>query len=115
MKNLTIDATEKSIGRVAAEAAQFLMGKTDPSYERNKVSAVKVVIDNAGKTKVSDKKGIEKEYERYSGYPGGFRTLSLAETIEKKGFTEVYRLAVYGMLPRNKLRPIMMKNLTINE
>ncbi len=54
-------------------------------------------------------------HERYSGYPGGFKTDTNARVIEKKGWKGLYELAVYGMLPSNKLRPLMMKRLTITE
>ncbi len=111
----TIDATDKVLGRVASQAAKILMGKTTPDYVANKVADVKVVITNVGKTKMSEKRMLETLHERYSGYPGGFRQLNNANIVAKKGFAELYRLAVYNMLPNNKLRPLMMKRLTISE
>ncbi len=111
----TIDATGKAIGRVASEAAQVLMGKTSPSFERNKVSPVSVTIENASKVKISEKKKQEVSFEKYSGYPGGLKMTSLADFIDQKGYGELFKNAVFGMLPRNKLRPRMMKNLTVKE
>ena len=111
----TIDATGKKIGRVATEAAVFLMGKNKVSFRRNVVSGEKVSIINAGKLSISEKKKDGKIYKRYSGYPGGLKETSLGELLEKKGAREVLRKAVHGMLPGNRLRPRMMKNLEINE
>jgi len=54
-------------------------------------------------------------HETYSGQPGGFKTKTNAKVIEKKGWKGLYELAVFGMLPSNKLRPLMMKRLTITE
>lgn len=111
----TIDATGKVLGRVASAAAKALMGKTDPSYVDNKVSDVRVYITNASKTKVTEKRLKETLHETYSGQPGGFKQKTNAKIIEKKGWIGLYELAVYGMLPSNKLRPLMMKRLTITE
>ena len=58
---------------------------------------------------------LEKKYERYTGHPGGFRQDTMAKVVEKKGYAEVVKLAVYGMLPANKLRAVIMKNLIITE
>jgi len=110
-----IDATDKAFGRVASSVAKALMGKNSPDYVPNKVSNVRVEIINASKTKMSVRRMNETLHERYSGYPGGFRTSTNAEIIGKKGWRGLYELAIYGMLPSNKLRPIMMKHLTITE
>jgi len=111
----TIDATGKKLGRVASEAARLLMGKNQPDFVRNKVLGGKVEIVNTSKADISEKKLLEKTYARYSGYPGGLRTPSMRSVIEKKGYREVFLLAVYGMLPSNKLRPQIMKNLSVKE
>lgn len=111
----TIDASEKVFGRVASEAAKNLMGKNLPDYSPNKVSAVSVTIINASKTKMSERRMNETLHERYSGQPGGFRKETNARIIEKKGWKGLYELAVFGMLPSNRLRPLMMKKLTIKE
>ena len=111
----TIDATEKAIGRTSSEVAILLMGKNDTDFVKNKVSENKVEIINASKVKMSEKKGKTVFHETYSGYPGGLKIKSNEQIAAKKGFAELSRLAVYGMLPANKLRPRMMKNLTIKE
>lgn len=111
----TIDASGRAPGRVAAEAAVLLMGKNDPSFTKNKPSTNRVIIQNASKLKVSERKMTETEYARYSGYPGGFRYQKMAELIAKKGYSEVIRQAVHGMLPSNKLRSIVIKHLTVTE
>ena len=111
----TIDASEKVFGRVASEAAKNLMGKNSPDYVTNKVADVLVVITNASKTKMTDRRKNETLHERYSGQPGGFRVETNAKILDKKGWKGLYELAVYGMLPSNKLRPLMMKRLTIKD
>ncbi len=111
----TIDATGKKIGRIATEAASYLMGKFDPAFARNKVSDVKVTIENASKIAVTDKKLKETTHHTYSGYPGGLKQETLLAVKAKKGMSEIVKVAVYGMLPKNKLRSIMIKNLKITE
>ncbi len=111
----TIDAKEKSVGRVASEAAVFLMGKNSPSFRRNVAPDVKVNIVNTDLAKFNPKKLDDKIYKRYSGYPGGQREIPMKKIIEKKGTPEVFRIAVKGMLPKNRLQNTMMKNLSISE
>jgi large subunit ribosomal protein L13 len=113
--NYTIDSTDKTLGRVASAAAKALMGKNTPDYVANKVADVRVYITNASKTKMSERRMEETLHERYSGYPGGFKTATNVEIIKKKGWKALYELAVFGMLPANKLRPLMMKRLIITE
>jgi len=110
-----IDASGKVFGRVASEAAKDLMGKKLPDYVANKVADVSVVIVNASKTKMTERRKNETLHERYSGQPGGFKTETNAKILEKKGWSALYELAVYGMLPQNKLRSLMMKRLTIKD
>lgn len=111
----TIDASDRSVGRVATETAKILMGKDDPSFVRNKPAAVTVHITNASKARIPASKRSQKIYKQYSGHPGGLKETSMEELIEKKGYAEVFRNAVYGMLPANKLRKVMLKNLTVSE
>ena len=110
-----IDAKGKKLGRVAQEAAALLMGKNDPSFERNKLQDVKVTIVNASQADISPEKLENKEYERYSGYPGGLVYEKMKRTVEKHGYGEVFRYAVMGMLPANRLADKMMKNLIVKE
>ena len=111
----TIDAAGKVPGRVATQVAVLLMGKNRTDYARNRVPDVEVEVTNAGAMWISPKKRVEKTYARHSGYPGGLTVESVQQVIDKKGAKEVLKKAVYGMLPKNKLRPQMMKRLTIND
>lgn len=110
----TLDASDKRLGRFATEVAVLLMGKDRPDFARNKVAPVKVVIENVDAMDISAKKTKEKVYEHYTGYPSGLRKQTLEKIQKDKGTAEVLRKAVYGMLPGNKLRAEMMKNLSIN-
>ncbi len=110
-----IDASGKALGRVASEAAAALRGKNSPDYERHVSPTVRVSITNASKLDIGPKKLKEKIYHHYSGYPGGMKTETLANVTTKKGYAEALRRAIYGMLPGNKLKKIMMNNLTITE
>lgn len=111
----TLDAENKRIGRVATQAAVYLMGKNLNDFKRNIVPEVKVEVKNASKVLVNDTKFKTKTYSRYSGYPGGLRQPTMKQVTVKKGFSEVIKEAVSGMLPKNKLRAKMLKNLVITE
>lgn len=111
----TIDATGKKLGRLATEVAMKLMGKNTASYERHVAPKSKVTILNAGALVIDEKKKRTKAYSKYSGYPGGLKMVSMEKEIANGGHKKVIETAVYGMLPSNKLRPIMMKNLTIKD
>lgn len=111
----TIDAQGKKLGRVASEAANFLMGKRTVTFVRNKVSGVQVKITNTSKADFGVKKLDGKEYVTFTGFRGGLYTEKLSELIARKGAKEVFERAVYRMLPSNSLRKQMMKNLTITE
>ena len=111
----TIDAKGKKLGRVASEAAQLLMGKESATYERNVAGDNVVEILNASQADISDAKKDEYLYKSFSGFAGGLSQLTMRRTIEKKGYSEIFWQAVYGMLPRNKLRAVMIKNLKISE
>jgi large subunit ribosomal protein L13 len=109
----TFDAAGRPLGRVASEAAHALLGKRSVNYVQNFVLPVEVTIINASKLAIEEKKMKQKEYTRYTGYPGGLRIQNLAMLKDKKGIEEVLRKAVDGMIPRNKLRKDRMKRLTI--
>lgn len=113
--NYTIDATNKSLGRLATEVATLLMGKNSAEFTRNTVSTNLVTVTNASKLKVDQKKLLEKTYKRYSGYPGGLKISTMDHVVSKKGYSEIVRLAVKGMLPDNKLKNEMMKHLSVSE
>lgn len=115
MKEHIIDATNKKIGRVATEAATILMGKDNPNYQPNVNPSVLVKISNVSKADISEKKKEQKIYTRYTGYPGGLRQRNMNKVIDKHGYAKIFESAVYGMLPSNRLRARMMKNLEITE
>ena len=110
-----IDATDRTLGRVASEAAMSLMGKTKATFERNIYCGFPVKIINASKLRITTKKLDEIYHTRYSGIPGGLRVLKGTETAEKKGLKELIKLATVQMLPGNKLRREMVKNLKIED
>ncbi|MBP9759790.1 MAG: uL13 family ribosomal protein [Candidatus Pacebacteria bacterium] len=110
-----IDATGKRLGRVATEVSALLMGKHRTDAVRHMVAPIKVTVEHVSKLLISEKKRLQKEYDRYTGYPDGRRILSMEKMIDRKGYAELMRKAVYGMLPSNKLRAVRMKKLTISE
>lgn len=114
-KEYLIDATGKALGRVASEAAKVLRGKDTTDFVKHLAPKVTVKITNASKLDVTQKKLRGKIYTHYTGHPGGLRETSLAHLVEKKGWVEPVKKAVYGMLPANRLRAVMMKNLIITE
>lgn len=111
---IIIDATNKSLGRAAGEAALRLRGKNSPSFAPNKIPQNTVKVINLSKISFSGNKKEQKTYKRYSGYPGGLKEISFKKLTEKKP-QEFFKLAVWGMLPKNKLRKIMMKNLILED
>jgi len=115
IKNYTIDATSRTLGRVASEAASILLGKKSTEFVKYRVLPLHVTIENAKKLWLPERRIAGKEYTHYTGYPGGLRKTSMSDLIEKKGVSEVIRKAVDGMLPRNKLRNPRMKRLTITD
>ena len=118
MKNIEtkiIDAQNRTLGRVASEVAMSLMGKTKASFERNKYCGISVKVVNAMKLRITAKKLESIYHTRYSSIPGGLRIIKGTETVLTKGLKELIRLATYQMLPANKLRRTMMKNLKIED
>ena len=111
----TIDAKDKSLGRLASEVAALLNAKNSIDFVKNRVADVTVKVINASKIKVTGNKMKESVHKSYSGYPGGLKEMPLHYVVEKKGFSELLSHAVRGMLPKNKLQDIRMKNLTIEE
>ena len=112
-KEHIINAEGKRVGHIAVEASTILNGKNSPEYLPNKVPEVKVVIKNASKLKILPSKFKNKTYITFSGYPGGQKTKTMREVVEAKGNSEILRKAVFGMLPKNKLRSIKMTQLVI--
>lgn len=107
-----IDVKDKTLGRIASEIAQLLMGKSKAYFVRNLDCGDYVVVTNAAEVGVTGKKESKKAYNRHSMYPGGFKSESLKELRARRP-EEVIRYAVKGMLPQNKLRDKMLKRLFI--
>ena len=112
---ITIDATKKSLGRVASEAAKVILGKHKATFAKNIVTGEAVTITNASKIKITGDKEAQKEYVRYSGYPGGQKIENYAMLTARRGHAEAIRRAVLGMLPKNKLQAKRIKLLTIEK
>ena len=109
-KTHTIDATNKILGRLAAQIAVLLRGKDKPDFVPHKDEGGFVAVKNAGKMRVSGKKMSQKIYYSHSGYLGGLKEMPLKKLFEKNP-GEVLKKAVFGMLPKNKLRARMIKRL----
>lgn len=107
-----VDAQEVSLGRLATQVASLLMGKGKPMYTAHIDCGDNVVVINSDKLVVTGKKLQDKKYYRHSNYPGGLKTASLQEKMDKDS-TEVIVAAVRGMLPVNKLRPNRLARLKV--
>lgn len=111
----TIDATDRTLGRVASEAAHALLGKRSVHFAKNQAMPITVVIENASKLHLPLRRVQGKVYTRYTGYRAGLRETRMDVMIEKKGIAEVVKKTVDGMIPRNKLRAPRMKHLIVND
>jgi len=111
----TLDASNQSLGRFASQIASILNGKTGVDFAKNKIANVTVEVTNASKIKLTGSKMKESTHKRYSGKPGGLTIETYQTVVAKKGYTELLRHAVEGMLPKNKLQNERMKLLTISE
>jgi large subunit ribosomal protein L13 len=109
---LVVDATGKTLGRLATQIADALRGKRKPDYTPHIDVGDFVVVVNAEKISVTGNKRAEKRYYRHSGYPGGLRSRTLNEMLERRP-EEVLRRAVKGMLPRNRLGRAQLRKLKI--
>lgn len=111
----TIDASGKKLGRVASEAAALLIGKRLPTMTKNNAPAVTVLIQNASKLDIDPTKAAVTEFKHHTGYRGNLKAVSMSTFIKEKGYPELMRKTIYGMLPTNKLRSKMIKNLIVTE
>ncbi|MBM3257733.1 MAG: 50S ribosomal protein L13 [Candidatus Nealsonbacteria bacterium] len=109
-KTHTIDATDKVLGRLAVEIALLLRGKEKSDFAPYKDIGDTVIIKNVDKLKFTGRKVKQKKYYRHSGYLGGLKEITLEKLFEKNP-EEVLKKAVFGMLPKNKLREKMIKRL----
>lgn len=110
MMKYELDATNQSLGRFASKIAVVLRGKNLPSYTPNKLPDNKVIVKNLKNAKFTGDKFKQKKYYHYSGYHSGIKARGLAELWEKKP-EEVLRRMIYRMLPVNRTRDKIIKNL----
>lgn len=113
-KVYTIDASDKSLGRLAVQIAVLLRGKNKPDFAPHKDIGDEVIVKNVSQIKFTGRKVKQKKYYRHSGYLGGLKETSL-EKLFAKNPAEVIKKAVWGMLPKNKLRKKFIKRLKIEK
>ena len=109
---VVIDATDLALGRLASRVALVLRGKTKPGFTPNVDCGDNVIVINAEKVALSGKKMTDRVYTRYTGYPGGQRFTTPKEILAKRP-AELVRMAVKGMLPKNRLGSKILKNLHV--
>jgi large subunit ribosomal protein L13 len=107
-----VDATDKTLGRLATRVATLLEGKHKPTYSPHIDTGDHVVVINAGRVRVTGNKLIQKAYFRHSNYPGGLKEESLAALLARKPELVIER-AVKGMLPQNRLGRAMFRKLKV--
>jgi large subunit ribosomal protein L13 len=107
-----VDAEGETLGRLATRIADTLRGKTKPTYTPHVDTGDFVVVVNAEKIGVTGDKLDQKRYYRHSGYPGGIRSRTLNEMLERQP-EEVIRKAVKGMIPRTKLGRAQLRKLKV--
>jgi large subunit ribosomal protein L13 len=107
-----VDAQGKTLGRLATQIADVLRGKRKPTYTPHVDVGDFVIVVNAEKIAVTGNKREKKLYWRHSGYPGGIRSRTLGDLLEKRP-EEVIRRAVKGMLPRNRLARQQLRKLKV--
>jgi len=105
-----IDATNQSLGRLAAEATILLRGKNRVDWRPNVIFGHSVIIKNLEQAKFTGNKIEKKIYYHYSGYPGGLKERKLKDLLNQDP-QRLFAKIVYGMLPKNKLRSKLIKNL----
>ncbi len=107
-----LDASEETLGRLASRAASLLRGKHNPRYAPHLDTGDYVVIVNAERVRVTGRKAEEKLYHRHSGYPGGLKTLTFTQVLNRRP-ERVLEHAIRGMLPKTALGRAMYKKLRV--
>ena len=108
---ITVDATQKPIGRLATEVATIIRGKTFATFAPNRIPDVSVVIENIDKIKVSEKKLTENAFYRTSGYPGGLKKITWRKLYDESPQT-LFLKVIRNMLPRNNLHKTLLKRIS---
>ena len=107
-----LDARDKTLGRLSTQIARLLMGKHKPVFSPSEDTGDFVVVINAEKVRVTGKKTEQKLYYRHSGYPGGFKSVTLGKMMEGHP-TRVLEHAVKGMLPHTRLGARLIRRLKL--
>jgi large subunit ribosomal protein L13 len=107
-----VDASDKTLGRLASEIAHRLRGKHKAEYTPHVDTGDYIVVVNADKVRVTGAKATDKMYHHHTGYPGGLKSVSFEKLIAKAP-ERVIQSAVKGMLPRNTLGRTMFKKLKV--
>jgi large subunit ribosomal protein L13 len=107
-----VDAEGQTLGRLATEIARILRGKNKPQYTPHVDTGDFVVVVNAEKVVVTGRKAEQKVYRRHSGYPGGLKTTTYEQMLERRP-TEILRRAVKGMMPKTRLARQQLRKLKI--
>ena len=113
-KWLLLDARDETLGRLSSKIASILMGKNKAQYTPHNDLGDYVVVVNAEKIRVTGNKDIQKKYYKHTGYPGGLKSSTFSEIIEKDPENLILK-AVRGMLPKNKLSSSMISKLKVYE
>ncbi|MBI3317432.1 MAG: 50S ribosomal protein L13 [Candidatus Omnitrophica bacterium] len=111
-KTYLMDASGKTLGRLATRVASLLIGKGKVFFAPDQLSGDNVVVVNARQVHVTGKKTKQKTYSHYTGYPGGIKTYRYEELMERKP-EEIIIRAVSRMLPKNKLGREMLRRLRV--
>jgi large subunit ribosomal protein L13 len=109
---MMVDANNQSLGRLATKIANMLLGKHKPTYTPGVMMGDFVVVINASKLSIAQKRLDEKKYHTVSGYPGGIRTIGMRDQMERHP-DRIIRAAVWGMLPHNKVGRQLIKRLKV--
>ncbi len=107
-----IDAEGKTLGRMAAEIAHRLRGKHKPEYTPHVDTGDYIVVINAEKVRVTGKKATDKMYHRHTGYPGGLKSISFGDLIQKAPERPI-QSAVKGMMPKGPLGRVMFQKMKV--
>jgi large subunit ribosomal protein L13 len=107
-----VNAEGKVLGRLSTELVKILKGKNKPTYTPHLDTGDFVIVVNAGKVTLTGKKLKDKVYYHHTGYPGGIKEMNAEKLLAKKP-TEMIRMAVKGMLPKNSLGRQMLRKLKI--
>ena len=107
-----VDASDKTLGRLASEIAHRLRGKHKAEYTPHVDTGDYIVVINAEKVRVTGNKATGKMYHRHTGYPGGLKSMSFEQLIDRAPERAI-QSAVKGMLPRNPLGRAMFKKLKV--